>query len=226
MSIMGNTFGMGLPKPNLMQTDPSAGDYVKGKEKFLEQFGAGEDGKDGADGRSIHFFRANITSTGTTLIGPTVPQTGGLPLKVGDLGISLNGNLYEYTGDNDYGEHYISYLATLFKDGKAGASIHYADIKVEHTDGEETSFSVYKSSLSNNGEGVKKGDLLLSKDCAICSVTSVDGNKVYAVALANITGASSSGGLSITDDGNGNVTISSNGSASITDDGNGNVVIS
>jgi hypothetical protein len=39
--IIGNTVGMGLPKPNLMQTDPSKGDYVKGKEKFLEQVQSG-----------------------------------------------------------------------------------------------------------------------------------------------------------------------------------------
>lgn len=36
MKIIGNTVGMGLPKPNLMQTDPSKGDYVKGKEEFLK----------------------------------------------------------------------------------------------------------------------------------------------------------------------------------------------
>lgn len=41
MKIIGNTMGMGLPKPNLMQTDPSKGDYVKGKEEFLKQFGGG-----------------------------------------------------------------------------------------------------------------------------------------------------------------------------------------
>lgn len=39
--IIGNTVGMGLPKPNLMQTDPTKGDYVKGKEEFLAQAGAG-----------------------------------------------------------------------------------------------------------------------------------------------------------------------------------------
>ena len=32
MKIIGNTVGMGLPKPNLMQTDPSKGDYVAGKD--------------------------------------------------------------------------------------------------------------------------------------------------------------------------------------------------
>ena len=35
--IIGNTVGMGLPKPNLMQTDPTKGDYIKGKDNFLEK---------------------------------------------------------------------------------------------------------------------------------------------------------------------------------------------
>lgn len=35
--IWGNTVGMGLPKPNLMQEDPKKGDYVKGKEEFARQ---------------------------------------------------------------------------------------------------------------------------------------------------------------------------------------------
>lgn len=39
MKIIGNTVGMGLPKPNLMQNDPTKGDYVKGKEQFLKQAG-------------------------------------------------------------------------------------------------------------------------------------------------------------------------------------------
>ena len=33
--IIGNTVGMGLPKPNLMQDDPRKGDYVKGKSEFI-----------------------------------------------------------------------------------------------------------------------------------------------------------------------------------------------
>jgi hypothetical protein len=35
--IIGITVGSPLPKPNLMQTEPDKGDYVKGKEQFLEQ---------------------------------------------------------------------------------------------------------------------------------------------------------------------------------------------
>lgn len=34
--IIGSTVGMGLPKPNLMQTDPTKGDYVHGREEFKQ----------------------------------------------------------------------------------------------------------------------------------------------------------------------------------------------
>lgn len=35
--IIGNTVGTGLPKPNMMQTNPNKGDYVRGKEEFAKQ---------------------------------------------------------------------------------------------------------------------------------------------------------------------------------------------
>ena len=37
MKIIGNTVGMGLPKPSMMQTDPSKGDFVKDKEEYMNQ---------------------------------------------------------------------------------------------------------------------------------------------------------------------------------------------
>lgn len=44
--IIGVTVGSPLPKPNLMQKDPTKGDYVKGKEEFLKQVtGVGVDFK-------------------------------------------------------------------------------------------------------------------------------------------------------------------------------------
>ena len=45
MKIIGVTVGSPLPKPNLMQNDPKKGDYVKGKEEFLEQIPIGGGGK-------------------------------------------------------------------------------------------------------------------------------------------------------------------------------------
>lgn len=38
MKIVGNTVGMGLPKPDLSQTDPSKGDFVKNKDKIQGTF--------------------------------------------------------------------------------------------------------------------------------------------------------------------------------------------
>ena len=63
MKVIGNTVGMGLPKPDLSQTDPRKGDFVKGKDKITEAVNAalaqakasgefdGADGKDGKDGQ-------------------------------------------------------------------------------------------------------------------------------------------------------------------------------
>ena len=41
MKIIGNTAGTTIPKPNLMQNDPTKGDYVKGKDEFLKQMPGG-----------------------------------------------------------------------------------------------------------------------------------------------------------------------------------------
>lgn len=37
MKIIGNTVGTTMPKPNLMQNDPRKGDFVKGKDEFLNR---------------------------------------------------------------------------------------------------------------------------------------------------------------------------------------------
>lgn len=57
--IIGNTVGMGLPKPNLMQNDPTKGDYVKGKEEFLAQAGAGS-GQNPPVGGGLTSNQANL----------------------------------------------------------------------------------------------------------------------------------------------------------------------
>lgn len=41
MKIIGNTVGTSLPKPDLRQTDPRKGDFVKGKDEFLKNSGSG-----------------------------------------------------------------------------------------------------------------------------------------------------------------------------------------
>ena len=46
-AIIGGVVALGLPKPDLMQTDPKKGDYVYGKDEFVAQFG-GSGSVDGA----------------------------------------------------------------------------------------------------------------------------------------------------------------------------------
>lgn len=46
--IIGVTVGSPLPKPNLLQTDPNKGDYVKGKEEFLKQVNTGATAEEAA----------------------------------------------------------------------------------------------------------------------------------------------------------------------------------
>ena len=40
--IYGNTVGTTMPKPDLMQDNPNKGDFVKGKEEFLQSIGVGK----------------------------------------------------------------------------------------------------------------------------------------------------------------------------------------
>ena len=40
--IYGNTTSINLKKPDLTQDDPKKGDYVKGKDEFVKQFGGGD----------------------------------------------------------------------------------------------------------------------------------------------------------------------------------------
>lgn len=47
--IIGGVVALGLPKPDLMQTDPKKGDYVYGKDEFVAQFG----GSGSADGEFL-----------------------------------------------------------------------------------------------------------------------------------------------------------------------------
>ena len=37
MKIIGNTVGTPLPKPDLRQTNPKKGDYVKGKQELIDE---------------------------------------------------------------------------------------------------------------------------------------------------------------------------------------------
>ncbi len=76
MKIVGNTVGTTMPKPNLMQNDPSKGDYVKGREEFAEQVGGGGSGAPGKDGVS-----ATHEWNGTVLTITSASGTSSADLK-------------------------------------------------------------------------------------------------------------------------------------------------
>lgn len=65
----------------------------------------------------------------------------------------------------------------------------------------------------------------ISKSIGDLSMLTTDDKANLVVAINEAARKGGSGGLAVTDDGFGNVTITSSGSISITDDGNGNVVI-
>ena len=100
-------------------------------------------------------------------------------------------------------------------DGKDGYSIFYADIEFYHEEPEPGAFggtfnSVNALRLSNQGLGVKTGDLLISKTGAMGIVTSVDYPSVSFSTLANISAGVESPAItdiSVTEAVNGMVTM-------------------
>ena len=67
--------------------------------------------------------------------------------------------------------------------------------------------------------------VILDVTAGMAFVQNADTNAYLEGRFADIEGRIGSGGITVTDDGNGNVTISTSGGVSITDDGNGNVTI-
>lgn len=73
MKIVGNTVGTTMPKPNLTQTDPGKGDYVKGKEEFIQQYAP-----DSPHNAPLTFTGAvNATYDGSAAVEVKIPQGGG-----------------------------------------------------------------------------------------------------------------------------------------------------
>lgn len=85
--IIGATVGSPLPKPNLMQTDPNKGDYVKEKEQFVNSL---------PFGYSVFYTNSEIEYPyeGVVLFfGRNTLSNEGENVKIGDIVITANGTL-------------------------------------------------------------------------------------------------------------------------------------
>jgi hypothetical protein len=70
--------------------------------------------------------------------------------------------------------------------GKNGYSIYYMNAEVEYPVEGFASHITYPINLSNNGSGVKIGDILISANGVLCNVTNVSDNSVYYNPVAKI----------------------------------------
>ena len=77
--IIGNTVGLGLPKPNLIQTDPSKGDFIKGKSILPTKVSQLEnDAGYLEDMKPLHLTGAvEATYDGSVPVEVVIPQGGG-----------------------------------------------------------------------------------------------------------------------------------------------------
>lgn len=110
---------------------------------------------------------------------------------------------------------------------QAGSSIFYSSLSFEYNAGSMLSlFNCDKLAIRRNGREVQVGDLIIFGNLSLGIVEKVTDIYVSGALYASLKGESGSGGgLIVTDDDNGNVSIKSVGSVTITDDGLGNVVI-
>lgn len=80
--IIGNTVGTGLPKPDMRQTDPSKGDYIKGKEEFFESIDAVRFSPQNMTAEQQEQARKNIDAASTAYVDKAIADaTGGVDLS-------------------------------------------------------------------------------------------------------------------------------------------------
>lgn len=182
--IIGNTVGMGLPKPNLMQTDETKGDYIKGKEEFLQNpslKGAKGDpftyddftqaqldalrGKDGQNGVSPTVSVSKVGKV-TTI---TITDANGVKTATildGADGSSTGGG----GGTGTDGEDGIG-IASIVQTQKSADDDGINVLTIMLTDGSTHTFEVQNGSRGSDGQDGKDGSN--GKDGTSVTVTSV-----------------------------------------------------
>lgn len=75
-----------------------------------------------------------------------------------------------------------------------GYSTYYLDSEVEYPAGGFAFYQTNKANLSNNGNGIKVGDIIIASNGTLCKVTSVSANLVDYDPIGKISGTGTSGG--------------------------------
>ena len=105
--IIGVTVGSPLPKPNLMQTDPSKGDYVKGKEEFLKQVNSGNVDLTGYATEEYVQEYAQPKGEYLTEVPDGYAKTEDIPTKPEDIGAQPSGDYLTEVPDGYATEEFV-----------------------------------------------------------------------------------------------------------------------
>lgn len=157
--IIGATVGSPLPKPNLMQTDPAKGDYVKGKEEFLEQIATPDPG-----GNTGTLY---VSATSTDGVNYTVDKTSSEIIEAATLGKTVilkygvddASYLFQLTGVDDNGALF-SGIVKMAEDNhtfvqiviiNSRVEVVFEDIGGESESESESSLFLVKFTINNDG---------------------------------------------------------------------------
>lgn len=180
MKIVGNTVGTTMPKPNLMQDDPSKGDYVKGREEFAEQLGGGGSGEPGKDGVSATHEWNGTVLTITSASGTSSADLKGEKGDKGDTGAQGIQGIQGEKGDTGI-------------TGETGAKGETGDNGFSvFTTTEEPTVNDYPfepAQINAYGRELQRGDLLLTPGGKLFSIYGVSAGVIDARFVALLKGA-------------------------------------
>ncbi len=162
----------------------------------------------------------------TYSISKNALSNSGTGIKVGDIIVASNGTLCKVTSvgttvgydpigtisenSNDSGGHVAYDEAQELTDEqktqarenigvKNGYSTYYADLDLPHPMESENGVLVLMSKLSNEGAGIKVGDIVIDSNGTLCKVTEVyqDTSRVRCYSLTSIGGTGSGGNVDL-----------------------------
>ena len=239
----------GLAGSDMLPSDPTPEvyDQIMGRLSEIEQGTGGGGG--GGTGENGGYYRPKVSqpNENTMRVSFTASKAGMPSVAAQDITLPA-GKGYTLTpadkqeiaeqaaemvevpeGGTVTDEQIAEALENYLKDNPitSGASIFYSSLSFEYNAGAMLHFfQCDKQEIRKNGRAVQVGDLIIFGNLSLGIVEKVTDIYVSGSLYASLKGEpGSGGGLTITDDSNGNVTIESADAVTITDDGNGNVTI-